>query len=119
MTELPILNCDDCGACCTHVAAPPGFAMFLGPFSQREMEYSVDWEIFKTLPGAIKRELSAHYAQDRPVTNGPCLWYDATARKCLHYEHRPTICRNFEIGGESCRFHRKRVGIVIPDSQTR
>lgn len=32
----------------------------------------------------------------------PCLWYDAETRQCKHYEHRPEVCREFEMGGDDC-----------------
>lgn len=40
--------------------------------------------------------------------DGPCCWLDPITKRCLHYEHRPTICREFEMGGVDCRGWRER-----------
>jgi Fe-S-cluster containining protein len=31
-----------------------------------------------------------------------CLWFDAQARRCRHYEWRPQVCRDYELGGFAC-----------------
>jgi Fe-S-cluster containining protein len=40
---------------------------------------------------------------------GPCSWL--VAGKCGHYEHRPEVCRQFELGGEECLEIRQRAGL--------
>lgn len=37
-----------------------------------------------------------------PDFTGPCIWLDTLDRHCMHYEHRPSDCRNFELGGQAC-----------------
>ena len=41
----------------------------------------------------------------------PCIWLDMDDRTCKHYEHRPQMCRDFEMGGEHCRRIRLSEGI--------
>lgn len=31
-----------------------------------------------------------------------CLWLDEATSRCKHYEYRPTLCREFELGGDVC-----------------
>lgn len=119
-TPLPILDCNDCGACCTHIGTPPGFAMFFGAWPQREIEQSPDWEIFRSMPAKLKTELRRYYhgvfvskmIVDRTSIETPCLWYNEATRKCRNYEHRPTTCREFRVGCEGCMTHRARMGVI-------
>lgn len=32
----------------------------------------------------------------------PCGFFDLATRKCRHYEHRPDICIDFEMGSDDC-----------------
>ena len=40
--------------------------------------------------------------------DGPCCWLDPETKECRWYEYRPSICREFPMGGEGCRSWRKR-----------
>lgn len=96
---LPVVsNCDNCGACCTGQAALPvalvgdGFRM----------------EPVSPLPPELVTELLAirtrFIADGFPPDGSPCIWYDAETRRCRHYEHRPTLCRDaVKVGDEACR----------------
>jgi Fe-S-cluster containining protein len=42
----------------------------------------------------------------------PCLWLDPQTRTCRHYEHRPEVCREFEVGSADCRRWRRHEGIA-------
>ena len=37
-----------------------------------------------------------------------CLWYDAEMKRCRHYEWRPQICRDYELGGTACLLRRQQ-----------
>lgn len=52
------------------------------------------------LPGVLRREVER--AQVTGVAAGGCLWYDRVKRVCLHYNDRPEVCRQFELGGDEC-----------------
>ena len=90
--QLPIIDCRECGACCTNIGNPP----FLG------------FEILD-LPAKLKIEIldlldNHHY---RETNKSPCYWFDQITLKCKHYEHRPQICRDFDIGSISCLSYRE------------
>lgn len=104
---LPIIaDCSDCGACCTAQAALP-------------VHLIVEWyrmDPCSPLPAELAAELRA--AVERfglegwPADGTPCIWYDAAARRCRHYDHRPTLCREVVApGDESCRRWRRSLGM--------
>ena len=43
----------------------------------------------------------------------PCFFFDTIHRTCRHHDHRPDICRQFEVGGESCLDMRSTVGLTL------
>jgi Fe-S-cluster containining protein len=91
MTPLPVLNCDDCGACCETQGTPP-FARTPDDRPPPEL----DWD-----------RLAHRWRYDQSL---PCLWYDPTTRRCRHYEFRPLACREAVVpGDENClRFRAER-----------
>lgn len=91
MIPLP-QTCDDCGVCCLEIGSPP----FLG-FELESLPQDLRIEVFK------QESLG-----DREGSGQPCYWYDQVTRKCKHYEHRPMICRDFEIGSEFCLAYREK-----------
>lgn len=119
-TELPVLDCSNCGACCTHVGTPPGFAGFFPRAGHAVPEHWKTWPDYRTLaaaPERVRAELAAYYAAldrgetaDRCRDELPCLWYDPAARTCRHHAHRPQVCREFEVGGEDCLRARNKKG---------
>jgi uncharacterized protein len=115
--DLPIIeSCDGCGACCMHMGSPPAFGIFF-PRAGHEITLGArdreDYQIIKAMPSTLRDELHAYYHSgvDRGAENLPCLWLDLDTKKCRHYEHRPTICRNFEMSSEHCHGHRQTRGI--------
>jgi Fe-S-cluster containining protein len=55
------------------------------------------------LPPDIRADYEAGMVQrdkDGWPDGVPCFWL--IGGKCKHYEHRPSVCREFEMGGESC-----------------
>ena len=36
-----------------------------------------------------------------------CLWFDAEALRCRHYDFRPQVCRDYELGGRACLQRRR------------
>jgi Fe-S-cluster containining protein len=92
-------TCNDCGLCCEGVGSPvmvyqsrPDVA---GPHPIRPPD----------LPQPLIDEIDAHF---QGLARGyepqeSCLWYDPEARCCKHYEWRPPICRQYELGGRDCR----------------
>ncbi len=113
-------GCTGCGSCCENMVHPPdslfaGLDHF-GPAEQ--LRAHVDgaelslWGL--SLPEDLRLDIIARMAA---VVSGvvgseePCHWYDAKAKRCLNYEHRPPVCRDFPVDGPGCRYFR-RLAIV-------
>jgi Fe-S-cluster containining protein len=116
---LPVVSCDGCGRCCERVGTPPGFyGAYCSPdWDGMFLADAEDHDHWQAIPAELRRELADYYAAvDRGDTPDrseagdlPCLWYDAAAKRCRHHEHRPAVCREFEVGGEDClRFREDR-----------
>jgi uncharacterized protein len=102
MTPLPTINsCDGCGACCMEQCSPP----FVFP---RDPQLAA-------LPAEVLESYHAGLRQrdaDGWPDAVPCFWFDLESRQCIHYEHRPEICRTgVEIGDEACRSWRAHAKI--------
>jgi uncharacterized protein len=80
---LPVLSCDDCGRCCLTQSSPP----FVDEFEQ--------------LPRWLAEELLAHVHGPDFDPNAGCPWL-SPGGQCEHYDYRPNVCREFELGGEEC-----------------
>lgn len=62
----------------------------------------------------LAREAMADAAGEVPI---PCLWFDTETRRCKHYEHRPSTCRDPEVmapGNDACLSTRKVFRIPLP-----
>ena len=57
------------------------------------------WE---TVPDEVKTELQDFIEDGGAEMGEPCFWYDAKNQSCKHHSCRPTICRDFEVGGQRC-----------------
>lgn len=102
--------CTNCGLCCMHMRTPP----FIGPTDPE----------FKALPPELKKELNEwlstgqqsprfSYLERNHSDNVPCAWLNVASGQCLHYEHRPQICRDYEVGSQSCRTVRKEYNLTV------
>ena len=98
MTELQILNevnCEGCGKCCMHVGHP----MFVH-----------DEPSYISLPANLRKAHDEYMESlDGDDLGEPCYWLDLDSLRCRNYEHRPRVCREFEVGGEGCLETRSRV----------
>jgi Fe-S-cluster containining protein len=118
-TALAVLNCNDCGACCMHVGAPPGlYFAYVSPEDDGVwLTKSEDWRIWQAIPETLQQSLRDYYAAvnaggvDRVREKMACLWYDAETLRCRHYDHRPQNCRDFGVGEEDCLAVRQLQGI--------
>ena len=129
MTPLPTaggeVSCEGCGACCMHVGVPLGYGLFFRPgaLSERERQ-SADGRRVRAMPAEVRRELADYHAArargevpDRDRLEMPCLWLDPDSRRCRHYDWRPQVCRDFEVGGVWCLGFRRERGIGPPPGQ--
>ncbi len=126
--SLPGLDCNGCGVCCLHM----GYPAFILPQTPRtEAEIDADPKLKKLaldprtrkrllegipgedywhkLPEHLRDELNEFVsdyripAADNPdELDGPCFWLDPETRLCKHHEHRPNVCRDFDIGSKGC-----------------
>lgn len=102
---LEVLDCTGCGACCTHMVSPPFLCL----------DDDEEFAALKTRRPDLAAELVADI--ERRIRDGdrtddaPCTWLDPGTMRCRHYEDRPEICREFEMGSEDCLAHRGREGI--------
>ena len=111
--ELPVIkSCEGCGACCMEQSSPPGYAVLQslgGSWPEAE-----DWERFKRLPTKarviLKKYIDRVMSNSPPGDEQPCCWLDLETKQCRFYEHRPQICRDFEMGSEACRAWREDGG---------
>lgn len=92
---LPV-SCAGCGKCCeTQAGLPVVYYRVFGTIAE--------------LPAHLQLEIQEIYVRwygtgswKGPADQSPCVWYDAEAKRCKHYEYRPDVCREFEVGGEAC-----------------
>jgi len=87
---MPKINCDGCGVCCTSVGCPP----------------FIDEEV-NNLPAVLKSQVIQLGYDSSHADKKACYWYDSTTKKCLHHEHRPQICKDFDAGGPICMIQRQ------------
>ncbi len=94
MEPLRILptTCGGCGVCCLQVGVPP-YTGIDGDVPPRWLEWNVNRHC------------------DRLDLRLPCIWYDPRTRGCSHYEYRPQVCREFEIGSPDCLEFREMHGV--------
>jgi hypothetical protein len=100
---------------------PPGYQVFLFPPGVLPVgDETPDFERFHALPVSLADELREQFGAGKDGFfrgDRPCVWLDLETRQCKHYEHRPEICRNFEIGAPACLRHRVKFGLDEGASQ--
>lgn len=97
MSETAI-TCDGCGLCCQNQPCPPFYPG--DPYED-------------LLPPELKIEVDTYIMSPRYNDTHPCIWLDGNGR-CRHYEHRPEICRDYDLGGEACLAERELLQIGGP-----
>lgn len=117
MTPLPVVSCDACGACCTIVGAPPGAYLYLAQLPTRP-DLWPEWVVgspdvprWQRAPEAARAAVRAYDPAGTPGGK-PCVWLDLETRRCRWYEHRPEVCRTFEMGGRDCLKMRHDAGVT-------
>lgn len=105
--DLTILNqtpesCEGCGLCCEGIGSPVLlYQSFLG--TEGEHPYRPA-DLPQNLIDEIDSQLGGLFRGQEPQQ--ACLWFDAEKRICGHYEWRPQICRDYELGGTACLLRR-------------
>lgn len=114
LRQYPEVNsCEGCGACCLEQSAPPGYISYLTGIASLD-DGTDDAARVRALPAELRAELERYIAlpvsRERP-DGEVCLWFDPVARQCKHYDLRPEICREFEMGSDFCHSWRRRYGV--------
>lgn len=95
-------SCDGCSACCMEQSSPPGYVAVLSDYWGDEE----DIERVRHLPGeamSVLREYRIRLLDEDIKGERLCCWLDLLTKRCRWHEHRPNICREFEVGSKSCR----------------
>jgi Fe-S-cluster containining protein len=97
-------RCRGCGVCCNETRGSP-------PFDEDTNEHA------EVADEALKREAERHHeARADAKWDDHCPWLDPRTRLCAHYDERPKVCQEFEIGGEDCLEFRRCYGMgPLPD----
>lgn len=95
---LPMLDsCEGCGICCTEQALLP-VSWYLGVYAAGDIT---------KLPSELQAELreirGTAMLEGFPPDGSPCVWYDAEAKTCKNYEHRPGICHDLKLNSPGCK----------------
>ena len=130
--ELEVIdNCHDCGVCCFHMGYP-AFMLPRAPKSVDELQSKESQELLRAgwtqeellrghegeshwhkLPHVLRTEWESFVQnyQRAGDLDGRCFWLDEETNLCKHHQHRPQVCRDFEIGNPECRQWRKNYQI--------
>lgn len=79
-----------------------GFPSYASSTGQGES----DEPAWLAMPSELKQQLQEYVAEyDHPrdgELDGPCVWFDQDKLICKHHQHRPNVCRDFQVGGSDC-----------------
>lgn len=104
--------------------SPPSYAMLLSSPEMMEDDaemFADDVQRLKQMPEELRQELrdyistllSGHQRDDQA-----CIWLERDTMQCRYHEHRPSICREFEMGSEDCRGWRTQYKIDSRNENT-
>jgi uncharacterized protein len=103
LTVLPPTSCYGCGLCCEGIGSPvllyasrPGFVE-PHPFRPAGLPQTLIDEIDFHFSGLVRGQ--------EPLER--CLWFNPVSRQCRHYEYRPQVCIDYELGGRACLSRRR------------
>lgn len=110
------LTCDHCAACCVEQGSPPGYLWVfdLDTAGRSQFVGPEDCDRLGKLSAGAVADLAKHQlavVTGQAPLDGLCVWLDPDTLRCRWYEHRPQVCRDHQVGGESCLNWRKRYGI--------
>ena len=92
-----VSDCEGCGVCCLHM----GYPTYI-----RESDTGPGEPAWQDLPANLKQELLRDIERYEPPAagqlDGPCTWFDQQTRRCKHHQHRPQVCRDFQVGSRNC-----------------
>jgi Fe-S-cluster containining protein len=79
----------------------------------------MDWPYVEGLPAEAVAVITEHREAHEDPAGLPCCWLDLETKRCRWYEHRPTVCRDFEVRSVECQGHRTSRGLEpLPGGDT-
>jgi len=99
------VSCKGCGACCMEMTAPPGMC------GEEHIWFSTpeDEQRFADAPQEARDLIYTWADRVDALPDGaplprdePCCWLDQETRTCRFHAFRPSVCREFEVGGLEC-----------------
>ena len=94
----PAIHCETCKACCCRLEV-----ILMGEDAPPERFVETDrWG------GQVMARLD----------DGFCAALDRSTRRCTIYAQRPGVCRDFDMGGDDCRFERGRIPLIVSTKPT-
>jgi Fe-S-cluster containining protein len=113
LADPALYDCQTCGACCVQFGLEDGNTyVYLDQEESRRM-WSLGLPVIRQAMGCCFLGAAPHEgAGGRPACaafvghlGGPC--------GCLVYKDRPSVCREFEVGGPLCEEARRQAGLPI------
>jgi Fe-S-cluster containining protein len=104
-------DCRRCGACCLSTTKGGGYVIVTPDEADRLRRLALP--IITDDAGELRLG-SQRY--DGPGSDAACVGFEGAPRfpcTCTIYDHRPTRCREFEMGSHACRLARLRAGLPI------
>lgn len=92
-------NCDGCGLCCMGQNLVPGCDTWLARQAKVDPPRAIPAPLLLELETIVKGPCSGNGGE-------PCVWLDRATGKCRHYDLRPDVCREFEVGCRACLAYR-------------
>ena len=93
------ITCDGCGACCMGQNLLPMSGNIL---DKRDIPHDLVSDLMSIYHGPLVGDDKC-----------PCVWLDRATGKCIHYDYRPTVCREMVVGGPDCLRIRREAGLEV------
>lgn len=80
-----------------------------------EDAFAEDAARIRALPEKAMTELRAYMENllaGQENADRVCIWLNKESRQCRFHEHRPSICREFELGSSECVDWRQQYGVT-------
>jgi uncharacterized cysteine cluster protein YcgN (CxxCxxCC family) len=121
---MPEITCTGCGSCCMHLGTPPFHSYEWPTVFKTDLEGEPCGDDGADSPEvlALFAEIAALEKDQTHYPDGPCSWFDPETGQCKHYDYRPNVCEDFEVGGEDCLRFRGECGVdrgLIPLTMVR
>ena len=111
MNTDKVTSCEDCGLCCMGQNLVPGSDTWIARLSGEDPPRIIPPELMEELDTIVCGPCGGSGDE-------PCWWLNRATGRCQHYEFRPDVCREFEVGSEACLKCRKLANVETPQPET-